>query len=109
VVRVNGERLIPVKSFDELRVGMILVAKGCCKCDGGTHRFMLLNYVKQKPFWDGFAFDPVPMCFPPHDAKWVIAPTDVATGRLFRVDDDLEHLDRLEASAPKPRKLARTR
>lgn len=102
-----SERLIPVKSFDELQVGMIVVFVGCAHC-GESHRLFLVGHCGSGCNQPGLcAADPL-NCDPGGRAAHVTV-SAAQSGRLYRVDDGLEALGHLEASRPAPRKLTRAR
>ena len=85
------ERLIPVTSERELRVGMIVVIKGC-KC--GDHRVILLGYGPDNTApphagcggINGWRYEPKA-----HDAYSLCFCLGIPEGRIYRVDDGLEN------------------
>ena len=79
------EQLKPVTTFRQLRVGMIVVYKGCNWC-GRDHRTMLGNPIRD--CFGGLAFEALtPAC------GTCVGEVTIASGKLYRVVDDLEQLD----------------
>lgn len=86
----TDERLELVQSFDELRVGLIVVVKPCF-C-GGAHRGLLLSLghgwsdsdPRPRPF---FALEPRPPCIPMQHTGMGIDDGSVSRHQVFRVVD----------------------
>lgn len=101
-----AEKLIPVLSESEVRIGAIHVVKACRRCDGTRdHRFM----VTGKADWpDGlgglggwYRWAPAPGCgFRPNLTHFDFA---IPEGRLFRVEDGLDDKPEV-ADEVRPRK-----
>ena len=95
---MSAERLERVRSFGELRTGMIVVVKGCHICGAAKHRGMLLSRWENQETVDcdgdqdfdavGFDLAPSPACIPKEG--WVITGDTVADGAVYRVGDGLE-------------------
>lgn len=86
---MKSEKLIPVLSETELRVGMIVVVKGCQNC-GGWHRGMIASGMRREGFdmlgrrsASRWTLAPEPMC----GKSWWALGNTAKDGRLFRVDD----------------------
>jgi hypothetical protein len=91
---MRGKRLIRVNSEAEIRVGMIVVIKGCITCRR-SHRGALVSVV-------------MGLCRCGCESGWTIAPSvghhrwlclrhyAIPAGRLYRVDDGLESPEEME-------------
>lgn len=115
---MSGERLERVKSFDELRAGMIVVVKRCFDCNG-NHRGMLLARVDGTPNLkarDGSP--PVGWKFVPpspgdarngHSWSW-FHKRSIGLGKIYRVvDPGLESSDEYRRSLAADEDLAKVR
>lgn len=78
------EKLELVKSFDELRAGLLVVVK--CRC-GGKHRGITLGPVGYSVWGDAFTMEPKPSCFKSFE-RFVIPRQSVAAGAVYRVADE---------------------
>lgn len=114
---VERERLIPVTSEAELRVGMLVERQGCPFC-GRAHRCLMTSAIAAQ---EGWHVDKT-QCRATHD--WRTAPVTcgqvdwggptcfcyaIAEGRLFIVDPFSESDTPTEAKRPAPRRLERAR
>lgn len=94
---MKAEKLKKVKSFSELRVGMIVVIKDCQICSSSTCRKILIKLHKKAHlsmrgvYTTEEAFETLPLCSRAN--RNYIAHHTVDEGRLFRVDDGLEDED----------------
>ena len=101
------EELVLVRSFDELRLGMLVVYRSCSFCNG-QHRGMLLRlndgpWVDARgdrgngdPMWE---LSPTPSC----TSGWItmsISRDAVANRKVYRVVDGLEKADELVKRVP---------
>lgn len=108
---VERERLIPVKSESELRVGMLLKVLACRKCHA-DERFIVTGYIDNGRPCSG--------CLNPSRA-WLLTGCipraslccPIREGRLYIVDTGLESADEYRAQldrerpAPKPARVSR--
>jgi hypothetical protein len=104
------ERLKLVESFDELRVGMIVVITACAFCDG-THRGILTDCndelsenadgsVDDDMSWD---YSPTPECCGGPDIVSCFSADAVEDGRIYRVLDGLEDTQQTIERTPRKR------
>lgn len=85
-MRINGEPVERVTSFDQLRTGMIVYDEACTSCGRPWCRTMLGRLRETR---SGDAFESVPPCREaPEDRIVATGPDAVAAGRIYRVVDD---------------------
>lgn len=92
---MSQERLRQAKSRDEIKVGVVIVMRGCGRCDG-DHRGMVDGFLDCLGEWNGtltagsgFSVIPAPGCvFPQRFAAipWAAIPM----GRIWIVEDGLD-------------------
>ena len=97
------ERARLVRSFSELRSGLLVRLDRCSFC-GRTHRGMLGKYIALDPEGvnsdgsdsnaQGFFLLPNPPGHPPEIREYVITARPIRERRLFVIDTGLEGMDR---------------
>jgi hypothetical protein len=87
---VNKERLIPVRSEAEIRVGAIYVLRYCKVCEV-DHRFLVLRFLGEMEWDQGSAltWDTTLSCSGHDSPTWFSAWLAIPEGRLFLVEDGL--------------------
>ncbi len=102
------ERLIPVKSESELRIGMILVLKRCGSCKA-SHRILLLAPDGRTGIHRDSSSCPRgwKMAVSLHGIDQLCLCKCLHEGRLFRVDDGMD-AETLGARSSNPKSLVRS-
>ncbi len=113
---ITEEKLIPVRSESELRVGMLIVGTGCSECGGGSHRGLL---IESRQVRRGLELGEYRPCMHGDvgatSTAWQFAPGlcwDVpvilccgcALGRIYRVDTGLTDEASPYVAVPRPLK-----
>jgi hypothetical protein len=113
-VKINGEPVKLVESFEELRPGMIVYDVLCETCGRKNCRSMVGNESDCEPCESGAdetcdsAIEMIPNCDPdPETGFNGLCKHDIATGRIYRVID--EQLDADTTGERTTRELERVR
>jgi len=104
--RINGELAKLVKSFDELRPGVVVFVCNCAFCGARAHRMMVIGGAQTfERFGRCVEAAPVPSCV--RAGKYAIAEETVSRREVYRVVDDAADADSADERAD--RELERVR
>ena len=108
-MKINGEEVERVDSFDELRPGMIIYVTNCVQCDL-THRFFITKLfitgmTDRHPYGPGARLIPPSACSKGSGFDY-ISFTAVDNGRVYAVVDRMQEWTQTSKPAKRPEKVS---
>jgi hypothetical protein len=108
ITHIGKERVALVKSFDELRVGIVTYVRNCRSCGTAWCRGMLVDLLEPTERYPTHDWIVLPNCSPWDDEDATIGAADVKTRRVYRVIDSEPKATSQEHTST-PKQLERVR